>query len=191
MKVGLYFGSFNPIHIGHMAIANYFAEFAGLNQVWFVVSPQNPLKNKNSLLPDYQRLEMVRLAIDDDPRFVASNIEFGLPKPSYTVNTLAILSEKFPKISFSLIMGQDNLVSLNKWKNYTFLLENYTIFAYPRPGQAENPYAGHKNVVLTQAPMMELSSSFIRESIARGNNMRFFLPPRTWQYIEEMNFYKT
>lgn len=191
MKVGLYFGSFNPIHIGHMAIANYFAEFAGLNQIWFVVSPQNPLKNKNSLLPDYQRLEMVRLAIDDDPRFVVSNIEFGLPKPSYTVNTLAILSEKFPKISFSLIMGQDNLVSLNKWKNYTFLLENYTIFAYPRPGQAENPYAGHKNVVLTQAPMMELSSSFIRESIASGNNMRFFLPPRTWQYIEEMNFYKT
>lgn len=191
MKVGLYFGSFNPIHIGHMAIANYFAEFAGLNQVWFVVSPQNPLKNKNSLLPDYQRLEMVRLAIDDDPRFVVSNIEFGLPKPSYTVNTLAILSEKFPKISFSLIMGQDNLVSLNKWKNYTFLLENYTIYAYPRPGQAENPYSDHKNVVLTQAPVMELSSSFIRESIARGNNMRFFLPPRTWQYIEEMNFYKT
>lgn len=191
MKVGLYFGSFNPVHIGHMAIANYFTEFAGLNQVWFVVSPQNPLKNKNSLLPGYQRLEMVRLAIDDDPRFVASNIEFGLPKPSYTVNTLAILSEKFPKTDFSLIMGQDNLVSLNKWKNYTFLLENYTIFAYPRPGQLENPYSGHKNVVLTQAPNMEVSASFIRESIAKGKNMRFFLPPKTWQYIEEMSFYKT
>jgi len=190
MKVGLYFGTFNPIHIGHMAIANYMLDFTEIEKLWFIVSPQNPFKNKKHLLDDYQRLEMVNRAIDDDFRFSANSIEFGLPKPSYTIDTLAHLQEKYPQHEFLLIMGSDNLEFLHKWKNYEQLLANYRILVYPRPGFDPNNWASFENIQLIDAPLMEISASFIRNSIKEGKNIRHFLPYKTWQYLSEMNFYK-
>ncbi len=196
MKTGLYFGSFNPIHIGHMAIANYLIEFTNLQQIWFVVSPHNPLKEKTSLLNDYQRLEMVHRAINDDPRFQASNIEFSMPKPSYTIDTLTYLKEKYPHKEFSLIMGSDNLYYIHKWKNFTKLIKDYKIIVYPRPGY---PMDREKLQVLidykeqfeeVNAPLMEISSSFIRNAIKAGKNISHFLPENVFNYIDEMNFYK-
>ncbi len=190
MATGLYFGSFNPIHIGHLAIANYLVEFGDLNELWFVISPHNPLKEKMSLLPDYQRFEIVNRAIQDYSRFKASNIEFSLPKPSYTTDTLAYLNEKFPNKEFVLIMGEDNLQSLNKWKNYELLLEKQKILVYPRPGTIKGKFHDHPNVQIINAPYMEISSSFIRNAINNGKDIRYFLPEKAWKYIEEMNFYK-
>jgi len=187
---GLYFGSFNPIHIGHLAIANYFLEFADLKELWFVVSPQNPLKQKSSLLPDYQRLELVNRALRDYPRFRASSIEFNLPKPSYTIDTLAYLNDKYPKKEFALIIGEDNLASFHKWKNHELILENNKILVYPRPNCEKNNLANHKNVTFVDAPLMEISSSFIRNAVKQGKDIRFFLPEEVWQYIDEMHFYK-
>jgi len=196
MKTGLYFGSFNPIHIGHMAIANYLIEFTDLQQIWFVVSPHNPLKEKASLLNDYQRLEMVHRAINDDPRFRASDIEFSMPKPSYTIDTLTYLKEKYPHKEFSLIMGSDNLYYIHKWKNFTELIKDYKIIVYPRPGY---PMDREKLQVLidykeqfeeVNAPLMEISSSFLRNAIKAGKNISHFLPEDVFNYIDEMNFYK-
>lgn len=187
---GLYFGSFNPIHIGHLAIANYLLEYGGLSELWFVLSPQNPLKQKSTLLPDYQRLEMVTRALRDYPRFKASSIEFSLPQPSYTSDTLAYLDEKFPGREFVLIMGEDNLSSFEKWKNYEWILETRKILVYPRPGTEPSVFHKHKNVHLIQAPLIEISSSFIRKAIKQGNDVRFFLPEGTWNYLDEMNFYR-
>ena len=196
MKTGLYFGSFNPIHIGHMAIANYLIEFTDLQQIWFVVSPHNPLKEKTSLLNDYQRLEMVHRAINDDPRFRASDIEFSMPKPSYTIDTLTYLKEKYPHKEFSLIMGSDNLYYIHKWKNFTELIKDYKIIVYPRPSY---PMDREKLQVLidykeqfeeVNAPLMEISSSFIRNAIKAGKNISHFLPENVFNYIDEMNFYK-
>ncbi|MGE4289175.1 MAG: nicotinate (nicotinamide) nucleotide adenylyltransferase [Salinivirgaceae bacterium] len=187
---GLYFGSFNPIHIGHLAIANYLLEYGSLSELWFVLSPQNPLKQKSTLLPDYQRLELVNRALRDFPRFKASNIEFGLPQPSFTSDTLAYLDEKFPDRKFVLIMGEDNLSSFEKWKNYEWILETRKILVYPRPGTQPSVFHQHKNVQLIQAPLIEISSSFIRKAIKQGKDVRFFLPEGTWNYIDEMNFYR-
>lgn len=190
-KVGLYFGSFNPIHIGHMAIANYMVEFTGIDQLWFVVSPHNPHKTKENLLDDYQRLELVTRAIDGDNRFRASNIEFGLPKPSYTINTLTHLHEKFPNHKFSIIIGSDNLDSFHKWKNYEMILGEYGIMVYPRPGFNESAAIQHANISIVQnTPLMEISSSFIRESMKTGKDVRHFIPQKAWEYIDEMNFYR-
>lgn len=188
--IGLYFGSFNPIHIGHLAIANYMVEYGGLNELWFVVSPHNPLKEKSTLLPDYQRLEIVNRAIGDYPKFKASNIEFTMPKPSYTIDTLAYLEEKYPHKKFALIMGEDNLSSFAKWKNYEHIVENRTIFVYPRPNSKTTVWHQHKNIKLIDAPHMEISSSFIRNAINQEKDVRFFLPNAAWKYIDEMNFYK-
>lgn len=190
MLTGLYFGSFNPIHIGHLAIANYMVEYGNLNELWFIVSPHNPLKEKSTLLDDYQRLEIVNQAIGDYPKFKASNIEFSLPKPSYTCDTLAYLDEKFPTRKFALIMGEDNLTSFHKWKNYEYLLANRQILVYPRPNVAKTDFHTHKNIKLITAPNMEISSSFIRQSIKSGKDMRFYMPEKAWNYIDEMNFYK-
>jgi nicotinate-nucleotide adenylyltransferase len=191
LKIGLYFGSYNPIHIGHMAIANYIIEFTGIDQLWFVVSPQNPLKGKDNLLEDYHRLELVTRAIGDDSRFRVSNIEFNLPKPSYTINTLTHLQEKFPSHSFVIIMGSDNLDSFHKWKNNEVILENYGISVYPRPGFDRNKMIVHPNVTIAEgAPLMEISSSFIRESIKKGKDVRHFMPQKVWEYLDEMNFYR-
>lgn len=187
---GLFFGSFNPIHVGHMILANYFVEFAGLGELWFVVSPHNPLKEQKSLLADYHRLEMVNLALDDDPRFRASDIEFHLPKPSYTVHTLAYLEEKYPNRKFALIIGGDNLESFHKWKNPEVLLQRFPVLVYSRPGHDNGSYSNHPSVKVFEAPLMEISSSMVRMAIRQGKNMRFFLPQGVWKYVEEMNLYK-
>lgn len=190
LKIGLYFGTFNPIHIGHLAIANYMVEYTETDQLWFVVSPQNPHKQKANLLDDYQRLEMVHRAVDNDSRFRVSNIEFGLPKPSYTIDTLTYLKEEFPHYQFRIIMGSDNLENFHKWKNYETILKNFGIFVYPRPGFDKTRSAVHPNIEITEAPLMEISSTFIREAIRQGKDVRHFLPPKTWEYVEEMNFYR-
>jgi nicotinate-nucleotide adenylyltransferase len=191
LKVGLYFGSYNPIHIGHLIIANYMVEYTDIDQLWFVVSPQNPFKKKMNLLDNYQRLEMVNLAIEGDDRLRASNIEFNLPKPSYTVDTLAYLKEQHPNYHFSILMGSDNIENFHKWKNYKVILENYGIIVYPRPGFDKNKVQIHDNITIAEdAPLMEISSSFIRKAIKKGKDVRYFLPQKTWEYLEEMNFYK-
>ncbi len=188
-KTGLFFGSFNPIHIGHLAIANYIVEFTDLDNIWFVVSPHNPLKPKKSLLADNHRYYMVNLAVEDDHRFKVSNIEFHLPQPSYTVNTLAYLKEKYPGIEFSLIMGADNILTINKWRNYEYILNNYRIFVYPRPDY-DLKNIDYPNVEIVNAPIMQISASFIRKAIKEGKDVRYFLLPKVWNYIDEMNFYK-
>lgn len=191
LKIGLYFGSYNPIHIGHLAIANYMVEFTDIDQLWFVVSPQNPFKRKTNLLDDYQRLEMAHRAVEGDDRLRASNIEFNLPKPSYTVETLTYLKEQHPNYQFVILMGSDNLESFHKWKNYETIIENYGVIVYPRPGFDKSKTQFHKNITIVEnAPLMEISSSFIRKAIQGGKDVRHFLPPKSWEYLEEMNFYK-
>jgi len=190
VNTGLFFGSFNPIHNGHLMIASYMAGFTDLDQVWFVVSPHNPLKDKSTLLADHHRLFMVNLAIEDDTRFKSSNIEFRMPRPSYTIDTLTWLSEKYPGRKFALIAGSDSLATFTKWKNYEQILEQYTIYLYPRPGVPATPFDNHPSVRHVDAPLITLSSSFIRDSIRKGMDMRHFLPDKVWKYIEEMNFYK-
>ena len=192
MKIGLYFGSFNPIHIGHLVIANHLAEYSDLDQIWFVVTPHNPFKKKSSLLDDFQRLEMVYRATQDYTKLKPSDIEFNLPQPNYTINTLVHLQEKHPDYAFSLIMGEDNLKSLHKWKNYELILENHHIYVYPRisKDRVETQFDGHKNIHVIDAPIMELSSTFIRKSIKAGKNVQPMLPQHVWEYLDEMNFYK-
>jgi len=189
-KTGLFFGSFNPIHSGHLMIASYMAEFTDMDQVWFVVSPHNPLKEKSSLLAGHHRLAMVNLAIEDDPRFRPSNIEFKLPQPSYTIDTLTYLSEKFPGKAFALIAGSDNLKSFHKWKNYKELLRQYKVYLYPRPDSGSSSFDKHPSITRVDAPLITISSSFIRHGIHDGRNMRYFLPEKVWKYVEEMNFYR-
>lgn len=190
MHVGLFFGSFNPIHVGHLVLANYMLSFTSLDEVWLVVSPHNPLKNKAGLLNQNDRLHLVNLALDQHPKIKSSNIEFGLSQPSYTIHTLVHLKEKFPKYKFSLIMGQDNLQGFNKWKNHEEILKNYSIFVYPRPNCDESPFDNHKSVQITQAPVMDISSTFIRKAIKEKKDVCFFMHPNVWNYIDEMNFYK-
>jgi len=192
MKIGLYFGSFNPIHIGHLVIANHMAEHSDLAQIWFVVTPHNPFKKKSSLLDNHQRLEMVYLATKAYDKLKPSDIEFKLPQPNYTINTLVYLQEKYPKYEFSLIMGEDNLKSFHKWKNYELILENHHIYVYPRisENKIETQFEGHKKIHRVAAPIMELSSTFIRNAIKTGKNIRPMLPEHVWTYIDEMNFYK-
>lgn len=188
-KIGLYFGSFNPIHIGHMAIANYMLEFTDLDKVWFVISPHNPLKEKKSLLADYHRLKMVEQALEDDYDMKASNIEFSMPQPSYTIDTLTWLDEKHPDKEFIVIMGGDSIESIHKWKNHEALLKEYKIYVYARPG-AKHDSQNHKHIKIYHAPQMEISASFIRNAIKEGKNIRYFLPKKVWDYIEEMHFYE-
>lgn len=190
MKVGLFFGSFNPIHVGHMILANYMASFTDLDEVWFVVSPHNPLKEKASLLHQNQRLHMVNLAIENIPCFKSSNIEFNLPQPSYTINTLAHLKEKFPKHQFSLIIGEDNLQSFKKWKNYEEILNKYHLYVYPRPGCDASEFKNHPSVTFTNAPLVDISSTFIRQSIKDKKDVSLFMPKPVAAYVSEMNFYK-
>lgn len=192
MKVGLYFGTFNPIHVGHLIIANHMAENSGLDQIWLVVTPHNPHKKKSTLLDDYIRLEMVHQATKEYIKLRPSDIEFKLPQPNYTVNTLAYLQEKYPKHQFSLIMGEDNLNSLHKWKNYDVLLSNHSVFVYPRIFEKTEPtqFENHPNVTFIDAPIVEISSTFIRESIAKGKNIRPMLPPEVFDYVDVNNLYR-
>lgn len=190
MKVALFFGSFNPVHIGHLAIANYMTEFTDNDQLWFVVSPQNPLKEKEGLLNDNDRLELMLRAVDDDPRFRVSDIEFRMPRPSYTVDTLAQLKKNFPGHSFSVVMGSDNLVNLPKWKDFRAIPDNHVVYVYLRPGFDVSGAFQHPNIRIIDAPLLNISSTFIRESIRNGKNMRFFLPQKAFEYIDKMGFYR-
>lgn len=204
MKVGLYFGTFNPIHVGHLIIANYMADYTDLDEVWMVVSPQNPLKDKKTLLADYHRLALVRIAIEGNEKLQASDIEFKLPKPSYTATTLAYLKEKHPNIQFSLIMGEDNLRTFHKWRNHDQILANHKLYVYPRaltvqeeqdltndPISEDNSFSGHRNVIMcSEVPVMRLSSSFIRNAIRSGHDVRYLMTESVFKYLDEMNFYK-
>lgn len=189
-KIGLFFGSFNPVHIGHLAIANYFAEFTDLNEVWFVVSPHNPLKEKKDLLPPHHRLHMINLAIEGYPKFRSSDIEFHLPQPSYTIHTLAHLQEQYPVYQFCLIVGQDNLSIFHKWKNYETILERYYLYVYPRTSAEPSLFDQHPHIQITKAPLIEISSTFIRQAIKEKKDIRFFLHPKVWKYIDDMHFYR-
>jgi nicotinate-nucleotide adenylyltransferase len=192
MKIGLYFGTFNPIHTGHLIIANHMAENSSLDRIWLVVTPHNPLKKKSTLLDDHQRLQMVFLATEDYPKLKPSDVEFRLPQPNYTVNTLAHLQEKFPVHEFSLIMGEDNLNSLHKWKNYQVLLQNHDIFVYPRINtEVISPdITNAARIHRVDAPIVEISSTFIRNSVKEGKNIRPLLPEKVWQYMVHNLFYK-
>ena len=192
MKIGLYFGTFNPIHVGHLIIANHMAEHADLDQVWMVVTPHNPLKKKSTLLADHHRLEMVFLATEDFPKIKPSDIEFKLSQPNYTVNTLVHLEEKYPEHTFSLIMGEDNLKSFHKWKNYEAILAHHEIYVYPRlDATAENTlFKNHSKIHLIDAPVVEISSTSIRENIKKRKNVLPLLTPKVWEYIDHNNFYK-
>lgn len=193
-KVGLFFGSFNPIHIGHLILANYILENTDMAELWFVVSPQNPFKDKKSLLNDHNRLDMVERAVKNYPAMRASNIEFLLPRPSYTVDTLAYLHEKYPHHAFSLIMGEDNLAGLGKWKNAETLIKNHQIIVYPRIFEGEkkdSEYLQHENITLIHAPIIELSATEIRRMIKEGKNVRPMLPPEVFEYLDGSNFYKS
>jgi len=190
-KVGLFFGSFNPIHTGHMIIASYMLEFTDLDDVWLVISPHNPLKEKNTLLADHHRYAMVQVALEDNPRLRASNIEFKLPQPSYTIDTLVRMEEKYPDHQFVLIAGTDIFPTFHKWKNYEILLENYKFYIYRRPGYDAGPYSGNPHVMIFEAPLMEISSSFIRQAIRDGRDIRYFVPDKVYYYINEMHFYET
>lgn len=191
-KIGLFFGSFNPIHIGHLILANYILENTDMNELWFVVSPQNPLKDKKSLLQDHTRLDMVERAIINYPKMRASNIEFSLPKPSYTIDTLTYLKEKHPNYSFALIMGEDNLDSLPKWKNFETLIQQNHIIVYPRlfKKDTESNYIEHENISLINAPVIELSATEIRKMIKENRNVRPMLPPEVFDFIDGSNIYK-
>jgi nicotinate-nucleotide adenylyltransferase len=190
MKTGLFFGSFNPIHIGHLAIANYIVEYTDIEQVWFVVSPQNPLKKKKSLLADYHRMALVRQAIDGDKRFKACDVEFKLPQPSFTIDTLAHLHENYSDREFVILMGADGLPTFHKWKNYKELLRICTRYVYPRPGIETMDLPNTENCVFINAPLIEISSTFIRDSIHDGKDMRYYLNEKSYVYLKEMHFYE-
>ena len=189
-KIGLFFGSFNPIHVGHLIIANYMADQTDLDQVWLVVSPHNPLKKKSSLARDYDRLHLVRLAIEDNLILQASNIEFDLPQPSYTIDTLAYLKEAHPEDEFYLIMGSDNLKNFHKWKNFELILRDYGIYVYNRPGYEFGPYAQNNNVRAFEAPLMQISSSYIRKSLKNKHSVKYLLTDPVHSYIMNSGMYR-
>ncbi len=191
MKVGLFFGTYNPVHVGHMVIANYMVEYTDLDQIWMVVTPQNPFKQKQSILKDYDRLHLVRLAIGEDPKLKASDIEFKLPQPNYTATTLIYLNEKFPETDFALIMGADNLNHFHKWKNHDEIIKNYDLYVYPRMESNDGgELCHHYKVNYVEAPVMKISSSFIRKAIQEGKNVSHYMPKEVAQYVDEMNLYR-
>lgn len=189
-KIGLFFGSFNPIHVGHLIIAHEMLQNSNLDEVWFVVSPQNPLKERKTLLDDYQRLEMVRRAITDSYQLRACDAEFHLPKPSYTVLTLTYLGQQYHDKEFCLIMGSDNLATFEKWRNWEFILEHYHIYCYPRPGSEHCKYSNHPHVTMVQVPMMDISSTYIRSQIREGKDVKYLIPEEAYKYLTEMHFYE-
>lgn len=192
MKIGLYFGTFNPIHVGHLIIANHVAEHSDLNQIWMMVTPHNPLKDKNTLLDDFQRLHLVHLATEDFIKIKPSDFEFKLTQPNFTINTLSHLQDKHPEHEFALIMGEDNLKNFHKWKNYQSILDNHEIYIYPRiSSDTENlEFKNHSKIHIIKAPIVEISSTFIRENIKNGKNVQPLLPFKVWEYVEHNNLYK-
>ena len=189
-RTALFFGSFNPIHVGHLIIASTIVQQDDVDELWFVVSPQNPLKERSTLLADHHRLQMVQRAIEDDYNLRVCDIEMHLPIPSYTVVTLAALGEKYPEREFYLVMGSDNLLTFSRWRNYEYILEHYKIYVYPRPGSADAPLASHHNVTMVDVPMMDISSSYIRKRIAEGGDVRYLLTEPVYKYLTEMHFYE-
>ncbi len=191
-QVGLFFGTFNPIHIGHLVIANHMVEFSDLEEVWMVITPRSPFKQKQTLLEDHHRYQMVFEAIEPYPKIKASKIEFNLPQPNYTINTLVHLGEQYPEHAFSLIMGEDNLKGFHKWKNYETILENHSLYVYPRIGSGTIPerFQNHPKIHKVEAPIMEISATFIRKAHQQGQNIRPMLPEAAWRYLDEMNFYR-
>lgn len=191
MKIGLFFGSFNPVHTGHLLIANYFSQFAGFDKIWFVVTPQNPFKANDELLDENTRLELLNLAIDGDERFEASNIEFTLNRPSYTVNTLKYLRSQFPEDVFCPIIGGDNLQSFHLWKDYKDILANHEIYVYRRAGFHENPIlANHPGIKIFEVPLLNISSTYIREMIQAGKSIKYLVPEMVEAYITEHKLYQ-
>jgi len=189
MKIGLFFGSFNPMHVGHKVIASYLAEFSDLEKVMFVISPQNPFKEKKSLLDQNHRLQIIRAEVYDNNNLDVTDIEFSMPQPSYTIDTLVRLKEDYPENEYSLIIGADSLQNFHKWKNYEQILEDYSIYVYPRPGYEIN--GSHKNIhIVNGVPQMEISASFIRNSIKDRKDVSYLMPEKAWKYTDEMNFYK-
>lgn len=189
-KTGLLFGSYNPIHHGHLILASYMLEFTDLDEVKFVVSPHNPLKDKKSLLSDHHRLTLVRIALEEHPKLWASDIEFKMPTPSYTIDTLTWLSEKYPENELTLICGTDVFPTFHKWKNYEEILNQYQLYVYPRPGYSPGKYESNQNIKIFDAPLLEISSSFIRKGIKKKKNMSFWMPDKVYEYIQEMHFYE-
>jgi len=189
MKIGLFFGSFNPIHIGHLIIANTSAENTDLDQVWFVVSPQNPFKKSSSLLHEFDRLDMVEMAISDNHKFKVTDIEFHLPKPSYTIDTLTYIQSKFPQHQFILIIGSDNLIQFKKWKNYEQILEFYGLYVYPRPDIIKIDLENHPNIKMVKAPLLDISATFIRQSIKENKSVQYLLPKPVEDLIIRKKFF--
>jgi len=189
LKIGLYFGSFNPIHIGHMIIANFIVEHTDVEKLWLVVTPHNPHKNKKSLAGNYDRLHLVNLAIEGNHKLKASDIEFNLPQPSYTIDTMTHLAERYPQHEFALVMGGDNLASLPKWKNYEKLINNYKIYVYKRPTHELTELADHPNISLCDAPMMDISSSYIRKLIREKKSIKYLVPDSVHDYLEGVTIY--
>ncbi|MEL6654969.1 MAG: nicotinate (nicotinamide) nucleotide adenylyltransferase [Bacteroidota bacterium] len=189
-KTGLFFGSFNPVHVGHMVIANFMATQTDLEEIWMVVSPQNPHKPKSSLARDHDRLHLVRLAIGDNTYLRASDIEFSLPQPSYTIDTLTYLREKYADRAFTLIMGGDNLATLHKWKNYELILRDYSIYVYQRPSYDLGELAEHPNVQIWEAPLMQISASYIRKCIREGKSVQYLVPEAVFSYLETSALYR-
>ena len=192
MRIGLFFGTYNPIHIGHMIIANHLVENSNLDMIWLVVTPLNPHKKKKSLLADNHRLAMARIAVEDFPKLQASDIEFNLPQPNYTINSLVQIEEIFPEHKFNLIMGEDNLNSFHKWKNYEVILENYHLYVYPRISnkKTQKAFINHPKIHHIDAPIIEISATAIRSDIKEKKEIRPLLPYKVWKYLDEMNFYK-
>lgn len=189
-RTALFFGSFNPIHVGHLIIANTMLQHEGIDEVWLVVSPQNPLKERAGLLDDCHRMHMVRLALEGNPKIQACDIELHLPLPSYTVVTLSALAKEYPKREFCIIMGSDNLEHLHRWRDYEHILQNYHIYVYPRPGSENCSLREHPNVTMVEVPMMDISSSYIRQQIKTGHDVRYLLTEPVYQYLTEMHFYE-
>lgn len=190
MNIGLYFGSFNPVHAGHLIIANHILNETSLEKLWFVISPQNPFKINHSLLNEYDRLHLLRLATEDDLRMKVSDIEFSLPKPSFTSVTLAHLSEKYPDHSFSVVMGSDSFQNLHKWKNYEFIVKNYPVYVYKRPGfEVENLL--NAKLTLLEAPLLEISATHIRQLVKAGKSIRYLVPDNVREEIEKSNYYRS
>ena len=189
-KIGIYSGSFNPIHHGHVMLANYLVEFSDLDELWFVVTPQNPLKKKDDLLDDNERLKMVQLALGDDPRFFVSDIEMHLPTPSYTINTLATLSEQYPDYEFVFICGMDSLQNLKNWREYQKILDNYELLVFPREGYDGGELISYPSVTVLKTPILEISSTFIRQCVKEGRDVRHFMPEEAFLYMKQHRFYE-
>ena len=189
-KIGIYSGSFNPIHHGHVMLANYLVEFSDLDELWFVVSPQNPLKKKDELLDDDERMKLVQLAVGDDPRFRVSDIEMHLPTPSYTINTLSVLAEQYPDVKFVFICGMDSLQNLYHWREYQKILDNYELLVFPREGYDGGELLHHPSVKVLKTPILEISSTFIRQCVKEGRDVRHFMPEKAFRYMQERHFYE-